>query len=121
MSFSTASWTRYSAVPTSPLLPPTGPEDVAVVDGTAGGEATAPSLSSLATAAEAGVAFFSRARAYAGAATGRPRAWREVMDPMAFSRPEIRGEARAWARRNLAYFRRRRCRGRGGRSWERAN
>jgi len=80
---------------------------VAVADGAAGGEEAAPSSSSAATAtaAEAGVAFFSRARAFAGSAAGRPRAWREVLDPTAFSRPESCGEARARARRNLAYFR----------------
>jgi len=111
MSSSTASWSRYGAVPTSPLPPPARPEGVgaavAVADGAAGGEEAAPSSSSAATAtaAEAGVAFFSRARAFAGSAAGRPRAWREVLDPTAFSRPESCGEARARARRNLAYFR----------------
>jgi len=102
MSSSTASWSRYGAVPTSPPAPPPPqlkPEDVA------GGEAAPSSSSASATAAEAGVAFFSRARAFAGAAAGRPRAWREVLDPTAFSRPESCGEARARARRNLAYFR----------------
>uniref|UniRef100_K4ADU5 PRA1 family protein n=2 Tax=Setaria italica TaxID=4555 RepID=K4ADU5_SETIT len=101
MASSTASWSRYGAVPTSAPPPPAGPEDLAVADG----EAAAPSSSSPATAAEAGVAFFSRARAYAGAAAGRPRAWREVLDPTAFSRPDSCWEARARARRNLAYFR----------------
>jgi hypothetical protein len=71
---------------------------VAVTDG-----ALASSLAT--TAAEAGVAFFSRARAIAGAAAGRPRAWREVLDATAFARPDSCGEARAWARRNIAYFR----------------
>ncbi|XP_066334254.1 PRA1 family protein E-like [Miscanthus floridulus] len=102
MSSSTASWSRYGAVPTSPPAPPPPqlkPEDVA------GGEAAPSSSSASATAAEAGVAFFSRARAFAGAAAGRPRAWREVLDPTAFSRPESCGEARARVRRNLAYFR----------------
>jgi PRA1 family protein 1 len=70
---------------------------VAVTDG-----ALASSLAT--TAAEAGVAFFSRARAIAGAAAGRPRAWREVLDATAFARPDSCGEARAWARRNIAYF-----------------
>ncbi|KAK3145790.1 hypothetical protein QOZ80_3BG0257580 [Eleusine coracana subsp. coracana] len=106
MSSSTASWSRYGAVPTSPpppSLPPALKPDgdaaaAAVTDGAA-------SSSSATTAAEAGVAFFSRARAAAGAAAGRPRSWREVLDPTAFSRPESCGEARARARRNIAYFR----------------
>ncbi|TVU44563.1 hypothetical protein EJB05_04008, partial [Eragrostis curvula] len=103
MSSSTASWSRYGAVPTSPPPPssaprPEGEEVVAVTDAGA-------SSSSATTAAEAGVAFFSRARAVAGAAAGRPRAWREVLDTTAFSRPDSCGEARARARRNLAYFR----------------
>jgi PRA1 family protein 1 len=97
MTSSTASWSRYGAVPTSSPLKPEG-EVVAVTDGGA-------ASSSSATAAEAGVAFFSRARSVAGAAAGRPRAWREVLDATAFSRPGTCGEARARARRNLAYFR----------------
>jgi PRA1 family protein 1 len=106
MPSSTASWSRYGAVPTSPPSPPPPPQ-LRPEDDAAGGEAApspSPSSASVsATAAEAGVAFFSRARAFAGA--GRPRAWREVLDPTAFSRPESCGEARARARRNLAYFR----------------
>jgi PRA1 family protein 1 len=98
MSSSTASWSRYGAVPTSPpALKPEG-EVVAVTDGAA-------ASSSATTAAEAGVAFFSRARAVAGATAGRPRAWREVLDATAFARPDSCGEARARARRNIAYFR----------------
>ncbi|KAF0912747.1 hypothetical protein E2562_018990 [Oryza meyeriana var. granulata] len=98
MASSTASWSRYGTVPAA--HPAAKHEEV--VDGD--GEVAAPSPSP-ATAAEAGVAFFSRARAVAGAAAGRPRAWREVLDATAFSRPESCGEARARARRNLAYFR----------------
>ncbi|KAG8098573.1 hypothetical protein GUJ93_ZPchr0013g36547 [Zizania palustris] len=98
MASSTASWSRYGTVPAA--APPQKNEAVAA-DGN--GEA-APSPSP-ATAAEAGVAFFSRARAVARATAGRPRAWREVLDATAFSRPESCGEARARARRNLAYFR----------------
>uniref|UniRef100_A0A0E0KK85 PRA1 family protein n=1 Tax=Oryza punctata TaxID=4537 RepID=A0A0E0KK85_ORYPU len=97
MAASTASWSRYGTVPAAPKR-----EEV-VVDGD--GEVAAAPSPSPATAAEAGVAFFSRARAVAGAAAGRPRAWREVLDATAFSRPESCGEARARARRNLAYFR----------------
>lgn len=101
MAASTASWSRYGTVP--PAAPPLKHEEV-VVGGDGEAAAAAPSPSP-ATAAEAGVAFFSRARAVAGAAAGRPRAWREVLDATAFSRPESCGEARARARRNLAYFR----------------
>uniref|UniRef100_A0ACD5WEP6 Uncharacterized protein n=1 Tax=Avena sativa TaxID=4498 RepID=A0ACD5WEP6_AVESA len=103
MSSSTASWSRYGAVPASSPPPPLAPAPEA------NGEPALPSSSSppAATAAEAGVAFFSRAgvSASAAAAVGRPRAWREVLDSTAFSRPETCGEARARARRNLAYFR----------------
>ncbi|KQK12689.1 hypothetical protein BRADI_1g05371v3 [Brachypodium distachyon] len=105
MSSSTASWSRYGAVPASP--PPVLGPMAAPASADGNGEAAAPSSSSpAATAAEAGVAFFSRARVSAtAAAVGRPRAWREVLDLTAFSRPESCGEARARARRNLAYFR----------------
>ncbi|KAL6893892.1 hypothetical protein ACP4OV_007990 [Aristida adscensionis] len=107
MSSSTASWSRYGALPTSPPPPPSSirPEDVEAAAADGGGDAAPSSSSAAATAAEAGVAFFSRARAFAGATAGRPRAWREALDPTAFSRPESCGEARARARRNLAYFR----------------
>lgn len=107
MSSSTASWSRYGAVPTSPPAPAPAPAPKA--NGDDAEEPALPSSSSppAATAAEAGVAFFSRAgvSASAAAAVGRPRAWREVLDHTAFSRPETCGEARARARRNLAYFR----------------
>ncbi|XP_015690110.2 PRA1 family protein E-like [Oryza brachyantha] len=99
-SSSTASWSRYGTVPAPAAA--AGKHEEAV-DG--GGDGEVAASASTATAAEAGVAFFSRARAVAGAAAGRPRAWREVLDATAFSRPESCGEARARARRNLAYFR----------------
>ncbi|CAM0876889.1 unnamed protein product [Alopecurus aequalis] len=106
MSSSTASWSRYGAVPpASPPPPPLAPETNGANNGVE--PPALPSSSSPATAAEAGVAFFSRAgvSASAAAAVGRPRSWREVLDFTAFSRPESCGEARARARRNLAYFR----------------
>lgn len=43
---------------------------------------------------------------------GRLRAWLEVRDSTAFSRPKSYREARVRARRNLAYFRARRARAR---------
>ncbi|KAG8061427.1 hypothetical protein GUJ93_ZPchr0003g17607 [Zizania palustris] len=108
MASSTASWSRYGTVPAAAAAAPQKYEvEVAVADGNGNGEAVAvaaPSPSP-ATAAEAGVAFFSRARAVAGATAGRPRAWREVLDATAFSRPGSCGEARVRARRNLSYFR----------------
>ncbi|KAK1643418.1 hypothetical protein QYE76_061223 [Lolium multiflorum] len=106
MSSSTASWSRHGAAP--PYSPPPAPKLEPNGDAP---DPTLPSSSSppppTATAAEAGVAFFSRAgvSASAAAAVGRPRAWREALDATAFARPESCGEARARARRNLAYFR----------------
>ncbi|KAM3278938.1 hypothetical protein ACQJBY_046309 [Aegilops geniculata] len=105
MSSSTASWSRYGAVPAPP--PPPRPDANGDFEAAPSSSSPAPSSPPAATAAEAGVAFFSRAGASAAAAAGvgRPRAWREVLDHTAFSRPETCGEARARARRNLAYFR----------------
>ncbi|KAL5217447.1 hypothetical protein ABZP36_018131 [Zizania latifolia] len=102
MASSTASWSRYGTVPAA-AAPPPQKYEAAAADGN--GEAAAAPSPSPATAAEAGVAFFSRARAVAGSTAGRPRAWREVLDATAFSRPGSCGEARVRARRNLAYFR----------------